>query len=232
MKAAKALSLQSSNLQQIATVGHRQLAKATSAAILGAIILWAPQAVFGFEYDDRATSVRVISSEGSGCLADVRAQLADSGRSVLLDIDNLVAMAGDGADPLDASAECTIKLDVAVPYGKQFSVKSFEGLGNLFVEQGAQALLAVRYSFPGTRTGLAALQFNGPMEIQSLLRKEFSYLNQHFSACYVRKPLTVQIKLQTRSDASQFAIADAELIQRGIHRAGTIKLPLTVRDCE
>jgi|GEM_PF-3054808 len=179
-------------------------------------------------FDHRASYVNVVSSGGNGCIEVVDAHLADSGKSVVLSLDNMAVAAGAGAHPADSVAVCEVKLTVGLPDGVQYSLKGFETLAHLSIEQGGAASLQVRYGFPGTRQGLASLSFQGPAERDTLLRRDFSYLNQYFSACYSRRPVTVSVKLSSRSDYDGYAIADAELL----NQTRTIKLPLVIQECE
>ena len=185
-------------------------------------------ATSAFGYDYRASYVNVVSSAGNGCLREVTARWTDGGRSILLTLDNMAVLAGAGADLADSLAACEIKLDVGLPNGVKYTVKSFETLAHLNIERGGSASLQVRYGFPGTRQGLASLSFQGGPERDSLLKRDFSYLNQYFSSCYSHRPVTVDVRLASKTNFEQSAIADAELLTRG----HTIKLPLNIVECE
>ena len=95
-------------------------------------------------FDYRASYVNVVASEGSGCQNLVRASLTDSGKSILLTLDSMTALAGSGADLADSLAACEIKLNVGLPDGVQYTLKGFETLASLSIERGGSATLQVR----------------------------------------------------------------------------------------
>jgi hypothetical protein len=150
--------------------------------------------------------IRGISYAGTGCpVGTVAEQISENSTQFSLVMDSFVVQTGRNIPMSENRKSYTVMVDMQIPAGWQYSVKSVQlnGLANL--DSGVTGNLNVATSFLGVQGQTrSSLSLSGPLSKDLLISDSIAVGNRVWSPCHTNRQLRVVIdgNLRGRSSAS------------------------------
>lgn len=151
-------------------------------------------------------TLRSFAYAGSGCAADaVTGNFPVDGNSFDIAWSGFNAEVGNGAPLRDKRKNCQINLDLDIPAGWQYTVKSVEYTGEVKLDTGVQGVASSSYYFQGSANTVRFNSlFEGPEDRVFQIRDTLASANQVWSPCGGGRSLNVNVsvRLDNSTDSS------------------------------
>jgi len=163
--------------------------------------------------------IKIISShqEGSGCLKENTSTMITSsvpqGPADFLEIiyDDFILEKTPAFLQDTAQKECTVKVDLEIPSGWQFSFLNVQHIGFAHIAPSSIGSFYNAYTFPSSSHVESARVFWGPFEGEYQKDDEVSFLTQNWSSCSSQKVsliLKSQMKISGPQEEASFMTVD------------------------
>lgn len=150
--------------------------------------------------------VRNVSYAGSGCPAgSVDQMVRYHAGDLLIDFDDLIAESGPGI-PLTAGRKtCQILIDLRVPSGWSYSVRSATYRGDVDLDAGATAVQTTSYYFQGqASTGSLSTTLRGPTRRGFTVTDNLT--SSLWSPCGVNRALNINVQAKVTGSRNAYAL--------------------------
>ncbi|RKS79106.1 uncharacterized protein DUF4360 [Actinomadura pelletieri DSM 43383] len=164
--------------------------------------------------------VEVVSVNGSGCPAGtVNAYLTQDTNQIRLGYSDFAARTGPDSNLPDLRRNCQVSLKMHMPEGFTYGIVSASHLGYALIQEGANAVVKVEYSFRGTPSPFRHT-VNGPIDDIWWFPVPPPIDSPTWKPCDEDRPLRINSELRIHpgtSDPSKVNFISMDSLEEGPH---------------